>query len=118
VEFATWNLAGIAGFTEAQDHLEHVATTKQRIDQTKEATLEEISKLVLDINQQLNVKKNKLAPQIKDLRTARQKFVELEVQFLPRNAPITAHSTCYSLRATRASMSRVTGCAHREEKTV
>lgn len=70
--------SGIEGFTAAQDGLEAVASSKQKVDQNKEQTLEEISKLVLDINQKLNLKKNKLAPQIKDLRAARQQFMELE----------------------------------------
>ena len=69
---------GIEGYSATQDRLEDVASNKQRVDQRKEATLEEISRLVMDISNQLNAKKNKLAPQIKDLRTARQSFMELE----------------------------------------
>ena len=41
-------------------------------------TLEEISKIVTDINQKLKERKNKLAPQIKQLRTVRNQYQEKE----------------------------------------
>ncbi len=55
---------GVEGYTVTQDRLEDVSSSKQRVDQRKEATLEEISRLVIDIGAQLGAKKNKLAPQV------------------------------------------------------
>ena len=55
---------GVEGYTATQDRLEDVSSSKQRVDQRKEATLEEISRLVVDIGAQLGAKKNKLAPQV------------------------------------------------------
>ena len=52
------------------------------LDQTKGKTLDEISAIVTDITQTLKERKNKLAPQIKELRAVRQRYQELEGAFL------------------------------------
>lgn len=72
--------AGIAGFAEAQETLEEVSKAKGAIDQEKGNDLEEISRLVAEINTKIKDRKGKLQPQIKALREMRQKFQELEAK--------------------------------------
>jgi hypothetical protein len=55
-------------------------------NQAKGKTLDEISKIVTDINQTLKERKNKLAPQIKELRAVRQRYQEVEQDHLEKKA--------------------------------
>ena len=70
---------GVGGYSKMQDQFEDVSKNKQNIDKKKDQTLQEISKIVSDIESQLKEKKAKLAPQIKQLRAYRQKYNEMEV---------------------------------------
>ncbi len=54
---------------------------KASVDDTKGKTLNEISRIVADINVTLRDKKAALAPQIKDLRSVRLEFQELETSY-------------------------------------
>eukprot|EP00750_Incisomonas_marina_P012061 INCI16531.1.p1 GENE.INCI16531.1~~INCI16531.1.p1 ORF type:complete len:687 (-),score=183.82 INCI16531.1:144-2204(-) len=74
--------AGIQGHSKTLDKLEEVSQQKKDIDTIKADTLEEISKIVTDLNVAIKTRKNKLAPQIKELRSVRQQFQELEHQYL------------------------------------
>jgi intraflagellar transport protein 81 len=74
--------AGIQGHSKTLDKLEAVSQQKKDIDSVKADTLEEISKIVTDLNVAIKTRKNKLAPQIKELRSVRQKFQELEHTYL------------------------------------
>lgn len=56
------------------------------MNDTKGKTLEEISKIVTDINFALKQRKEKLAPQIKELRSVRSKYQELEREYLDKKA--------------------------------
>merc|ERR1712060_721910 len=56
------------------------------IDRAKGKTLDEISAIVQKINSQLKEKKNKLAPQIKALRSVRQSFQQVEVKYLEKKS--------------------------------
>lgn len=67
-----------------QGELEQVSSTKADVDNTKGATLDDISRIVASITATLKQKKNKLAPQIKELRAIRTKFEEVEVGYLKR----------------------------------
>jgi len=58
-----------------------VAVQKRNLDQAKDKNLEELTKLVENIENQLKDKKAKLAPQIKQLRAYRQKYQELETSY-------------------------------------
>lgn len=73
---------GISGYTDTQAKLEKMSKETATLDQTKGKTLEEISNIVTDITQTLKERKNKLAPQIKELRAVRQRYQELEGAFL------------------------------------
>merc|ERR1719236_24977 len=75
-----------AGLHEAEQKLEKASVEKAQVDQAKGKTLDEISAIVQQINSQLKEKKNKLAPQIKALRSARQTFQQVEAKWLEKKA--------------------------------
>ncbi len=56
--------AGIQGHSKTLDKLEEVSQQKKDIDTIKADTLEEISKIVTDLNVAIKTRKNKLAPQV------------------------------------------------------
>jgi intraflagellar transport protein 81 len=68
------------GMQEVESQLEKASVEKAAVDRHKGKTLDEISAIVQQINSQLKVKKNKLAPQIKALRSARQNFQVVETK--------------------------------------
>mmetsp|Transcript_8283 Transcript_8283/g.23772 ORF Transcript_8283/g.23772 Transcript_8283/m.23772 type:complete len:678 (-) Transcript_8283:30-2063(-) len=72
------------GLRETEMALEKASVEKSQVDKMKGKTLEEISSIVSKINTQLKEKKNKLAPQIKALRSVRQNFQQVEVKYLER----------------------------------
>ena len=58
--------------------MENVAKDRQKVDKLKDASLQELTKIVQSIEAQLKEKKAKLAPQIKQLRSYRKKYEEKE----------------------------------------
>ncbi|KAJ0394462.1 hypothetical protein P43SY_010320 [Pythium insidiosum] len=77
---------GVTGFLDTQDKLEQISERNAQINKVKGETLEEISRIVTDINQTLKERKNQLAPQIKELRAVRQRYQEMEQTYLERKA--------------------------------
>lgn len=75
---------GVQGALTVQGELEAVSSNKADVDNTKGATLDDISRLVANITATLKQRKNKLAPQIKELRAIRNKFEEVEVGYLAK----------------------------------
>merc|ERR1711879_452811 len=73
-----------AGLKETEAMLEKASVEKNQVDKAKGKTLDEISAIVQKINAQLKEKKNKLAPQIKALRSVRQNFQQVEVKYLEK----------------------------------
>jgi len=73
-----------AGLRETEQMLEKASVEKSQVDKAKGKTLDEISAIVQKINAQLKEKKNKLAPQIKALRSVRQNFQQVEVRYLEK----------------------------------
>jgi len=73
-----------AGLRETEAMLEKASVEKSQVDKAKGKTLDEISGIVQKINTQLKEKKNKLAPQIKALRSVRQNFQQVEVKYLEK----------------------------------
>lgn len=69
---------GVQGITETQQALEDVSDATEKLNATKGQSLEEISRLATEIIAQVKEKKNKLAPQIKELRAVRATNAELE----------------------------------------
>ncbi|ESN96097.1 hypothetical protein HELRODRAFT_67887 [Helobdella robusta] len=68
---------GVKGYHETQDALEKVSSQKGQIDDEKGKTLQDISIMVQQLNNQIDKKKATLAPIIKELRPLRQKLLEL-----------------------------------------
>lgn len=58
--------------------MEDISSKKEVVDRSKEELLREYSKTVQEIENQLKEKKAQLAPQIKELRTVRSQYQELE----------------------------------------
>jgi intraflagellar transport protein 81 len=73
-----------SGMRETEAMLEKASVEKASVDKAKGRTLDEISAIVQKINSQLKDKKNKLAPQIKALRSVRQNFQQVEVKYLEK----------------------------------
>ena len=72
---------GVQGFKDTAETMHAVGEQKMEIDLVKGKTLEEISKVVNDINLKIKERKADLAPQIKKLRVVRQKFQEREAEY-------------------------------------
>lgn len=75
-----------AGYSETKENLEKVSAMKSELDEEKGKTLEEISRVVTEINNSIKERKSKLAPQIKELRSIRQKYQELENEYMEKKA--------------------------------
>jgi intraflagellar transport protein 81 len=75
---------GIHGYVETEDQLVQVSEKKTVIDVEKGQTLNEISRIVEEINHNIRMKKDKLAPQIKVLRKVRQEYQTIEQEFLQK----------------------------------
>lgn len=69
---------GILGATSIQNKLEEISEKKGEIDDKKGKTLEEISKIVLTIENQLKLKRATLQPLIKDLKELRNNYNVIE----------------------------------------
>lgn len=95
---------GISGYTDTQARLEKMSKETATLDQTKGKTLEEISNIVTDITQTLKERKNKLAPQIKELRAVRQRYQELEGAFLSQKGKY--EHTAVGLETERARLQK------------
>merc|ERR1711907_429918 len=77
---------GVSGYKDTEDGLKKVSERTEDVNKEKAMTLEEISRVVADTNHELKQRKNKLAPQIKKLRTVRQEYQELEQVYLEKKA--------------------------------
>jgi len=77
---------GLSGYTATEENLAQISSLKASIDANKGETLDEISNLVEKINNSLKDRKNKLAPMIKELRTVRQSFEEIENVYREKKA--------------------------------
>jgi intraflagellar transport protein 81 len=86
---------GVSGFIDTEDKLNSIANIKANIDSNKGETLEEISQLVDKINATLKERKNKLAPQIKELRSIRQQFEDVEAVYLEKKQQYNQMSAGY-----------------------
>lgn len=73
---------GIAGYSKIENEMESVAQDRQKVDQLKDSSLQELTKVVQSIEAQLKEKKAKLAPQIKQLRSYRKKYEEKEGDYM------------------------------------
>lgn len=95
---------GVSGYTAVQSEMEKVSALKQRIDESKGATLNEISRIVDDINALVRDKRAQLQPAIKELRTRRAEFGEVEAVYLRDKA--VYESVASGLEGERAALER------------
>ncbi|QQP49507.1 Intraflagellar transport protein 81 -like protein, partial [Caligus rogercresseyi] len=72
---------GVSGYHDARDNLEKVSSMKADLDRQKGETLEDMSELVAQLTTQINSKKSKLSPIIKELRPLRQRCQDMQVDF-------------------------------------
>ena len=103
---------GVSGYTGVQSDLEKVSALKARIDESKGATLNEISRIVEDINRAIKDKKAKLAPAIQALRVMRQEFSDVEASWLQEKARY--ESVASGLEAEKAQLEREADAAQSE----
>ncbi|QDZ19462.1 intraflagellar transport protein 81 [Chloropicon primus] len=75
-----------------------VSVAKTEVDEMKSAQLEKISGLVQDINSSIKERKAKLAPQIKELRTLRAKYKEVEEVYASRKKENQANLNNFEAR--------------------
>lgn len=73
---------GVSGYTGVQANLEKVSKAKAQIDSTKGKTLNEISKIVSNINAKLRERKEKLQPLINELKQLRSQYTEVESEYM------------------------------------
>ena len=95
---------GIAGYTAVAGDLERVSKLKASVDESKGATLGEISRIVEDIQRAIEEKKAVLAPRIKALQGARAKYNELQAAYVRERA--TYESVAVGLEADKAALER------------
>ena len=69
---------GIQGYSNVEDQIQGVADLKERLDNAKSKSLEELNQLIIQIESEVKDKKNRLAPEIKKLRTLRTRYSEVE----------------------------------------
>jgi intraflagellar transport protein 81 len=75
---------GIDGYSAVQSQLDKESDAKAAADEAKGQSLEQISQLVDEINEQIRSRKNRLAPQIKELRALRASSQEVESEHLEK----------------------------------
>lgn len=69
---------GISGYTDVNSQIQGISQANQLLNNKKEETLQEITQVVVQIENEVKDKKQKLAPEIKKLRGFRQKYTDLE----------------------------------------
>jgi intraflagellar transport protein 81 len=72
---------GIQGYSQVEDKIQGVSELKEQLDNAKSRSLQELTALVQQIDAECKDKKNRLAPEIKKLRTLRTKFTEIEQDY-------------------------------------
>lgn len=92
---------GVAGFQATQQTLEEVSMAKGAVDEAEGQTLEEISEFVKEINMQIKERKSQLAPQIKELRTVRAKFQEMEADHTEKKKQYEATVAGYESKSAK-----------------
>lgn len=75
---------GVQGYSQVEDQIVGVSEMKEKLDNVKSQSLQELNALIQRIDTEVKEKKQKLAPEIKRLRTLRNKFGEIEVEYNER----------------------------------
>ncbi|XP_075727732.1 intraflagellar transport protein 81 homolog [Rhipicephalus microplus] len=82
---------GVRGYHRLQGTLESLSGNKAALDETKMATLEEMSTMVTSLNKRIAERKGRLAPAIKDLRPLRKTYQDVTMEYEKKKA---AYDTC------------------------
>ncbi|PRP83233.1 intraflagellar transport protein [Planoprotostelium fungivorum] len=108
---------GIRGHQTTQERLENISQAKSDLDADKAESLDEISKLVTEINNITKSRKAKLAPQIKALRQIRSEHQELETDYKEKKAIYETSTMGLQSESERAEQEKMAlqEEAHREE---
>lgn len=69
------------GYRQTRAVLETVSEAKSDVDMSKGKTLEEMSKLVIELTQKVSAKKTQLEPLIAELRPLREEYRETKDQY-------------------------------------
>jgi len=77
---------GVAGATSTKEGLEKVSEKKHEVDIQKGKTLEEISKIVQQLEAKFKEKKETLRPKMNELKELRERFKTLEKTYLVKKA--------------------------------
>ena len=77
---------GVEGYTSTQSTLEVISSATAALNSTKGKTLEEISKIVTDINVAVADRKKRLEPLIQKLKGVRPRYKEIESDYLERKS--------------------------------
>jgi len=75
---------GIAGYRKTDDDLVKAAERKAQIDIKKGQTLEEVSRTVQQFVNDIRERRNKLAPQVMEMRTLRTVAQEVEAEYMQK----------------------------------
>eukprot|EP00056_Hartaetosiga_gracilis_P000641 m.39429 g.39429 ORF g.39429 m.39429 type:complete len:667 (-) comp10288_c0_seq1:85-2085(-) len=106
---------GVSGVTDAQSKLEDVSATKSEIDTRKGAALDDISKMVMELNKKITSKRAVLAPLITALRDLRVSAQSVKGEYEEKKEQYDSQAS--SLHASKARLeSQVKGM--REEMAV
>eukprot|EP00758_Cryptobia_borreli_P001780 Tbor_TRINITY_DN252_c0_g1::TRINITY_DN252_c0_g1_i1::g.12196::m.12196/K19677/IFT81; intraflagellar transport protein 81 len=77
---------GIRGYSDEAEKLDRVTDEKNAIEEVKGRTLEELSRIVQDIMVNIRDRRNKLNPQINELRSQRQVAAEVDQEWEERKS--------------------------------
>lgn len=72
---------GIVGYSKIDEQIQGVSEVKEQLDNAKSQSLQELTQLVAQIEEQVKDQKTKLAPDIKKMRNIRQRMGEMEVDY-------------------------------------
>ena len=67
-----------------ENKIQDVSELKEKLDNVKSQSLQDLTALIQRIDVEVKENKQKLAPEIKRLRTLRNKFSEIEVEYNER----------------------------------
>ncbi|KAH7966537.1 hypothetical protein HPB49_017356 [Dermacentor silvarum] len=82
---------GVRGYHRLQGALENLSGNKATLDDTKMATLEDMSTMVTNLNKRIAERKGRLAPAIKDLRPLRKSYQDVTMEYEKKKS---AYDTC------------------------
>jgi intraflagellar transport protein 81 len=105
---------GVQGFSKVEDQIQDASELKEKLDNAKSQSMQELTGLIQRIDSEVKEKKQRLAPEIKRLRTLRNKYTEIEVDYNERKRNYDA--VCSQLESEKERMDKDMGTGLREFK--